>query len=156
MLALGKKIDYALISLAYLAERKGQCVSAREIAGANNLPAPVLMQILKSLHNHGVLESTRGVKGGYRIAVNLDQLSLQTLSDMLHSTDLQSAEAVVRPSVRRHPTLEMMRRKLSQFLEDVRVSEVVCPGRRIDVPLHSLRVLEKVQLTRSIVSCPSP
>ena len=68
MLALGKKMDYALISLAWLAERSGRAISAREIAEANDLPLPALMQILKTLHQHGMLRSTRGVKGGYRSA----------------------------------------------------------------------------------------
>jgi len=36
-----------------------------------------------------------------------------------------------------------MREKLEQFLRNVRVSEVVSPGRRIDVPLHSLRILDR-------------
>jgi Rrf2 family protein len=142
MLALGKKIDYALISLAWLAERAGRFVSAREIAEANDLPLPALMQILKILHHHGVLESTRGVKGGYQIGVDLDSISLHTLSEMLHAADADEAASEDADAAHaRHLPVEAMREKLSQFLRDVRVSEVVSPGRRIDVPLHSLRIV---------------
>jgi Rrf2 family protein len=143
MLALGKKIDYALISLACLAEREGQFVSAREIAEANDLPLPALMQILKALHQHGVLRSTRGVKGGYQIAIDLESLSLHTLTSMLEiaETDLNAPADLAIAEPNRHLPVEAMREKLTQFLRDVRVSEVVSPGRRIDVPLHSLRIL---------------
>ena len=48
MLSLSKKTDYALIALAYLAERPGRVASAREIAAARNLPAALLMNILRS------------------------------------------------------------------------------------------------------------
>jgi len=40
------------------------------------MPARFLLQILRSLVNHGVLESTRGVDGGYRLARPADRISL--------------------------------------------------------------------------------
>src|SRR5882724_6620780 len=76
MLSLSKKTDYALIALAYLAERPGRTASAREIAEARNLPSALLMNILKELHHHGIVQSIRGVKGGYQIAVDLKAKSL--------------------------------------------------------------------------------
>src|SRR5687768_11228888 len=85
MLSLSKKTDYALIALAYLAER-GRVSSAREIAasaGSGPLPLPLLMNILKTLHQHGFLESTRGAKGGYRIGTVLDVTSLHDLISIL-------------------------------------------------------------------------
>ncbi len=148
MLALGKKIDYALISLACLGERGGRFVSAREIAQANNLPLPALMQILKTLHHHGVLRSTRGVKGGYQIGVDLEMLSLHTLSEMLETadTDPQVADdGAASIAAGRHLPVEAMREKLEGFLRNVRVSEVVSPGRRIDVPLHRLRIIDRLR-----------
>jgi Rrf2 family protein len=147
MLALGKKIDYALISLSCLGERAGRFVSAREIAEVNGLPLPALMQILKELHHQGVLRSTRGVKGGYQIGVDLESLSLHTLSEMLDSADSdpEDPQAAPRTVRERHLPVETMREKLEQFLRNVRVSEVVSAGRRIDVPLHSLRILDRLR-----------
>jgi Rrf2 family protein len=146
MLALGKRIDYALISLAFLVERDGSYISAREIAQANDLPLPALMQILKGMHHHGVLRSTRGVKGGYQIGVDLETLSLHALSEMLDSADAvsQASEfASAKPGI--HLPVQAMRKKLAQFLREVRVSEVVSPGRRIDVPLHRLRIVDRLR-----------
>ena len=47
MLCLSRKIDYALVTLAFLAEREdGPVVSAREIAAINDLPMPLVAKIL--------------------------------------------------------------------------------------------------------------
>src|SRR4051812_49835169 len=64
MLRLNKKADYALISLGYLAERANQVLSAREIAENCRLPQQLLMNILKVLHQHGIVRSVRGASGG--------------------------------------------------------------------------------------------
>src|SRR5579862_5799279 len=76
MISLTKKTDYALIALAYLGQHPGRVASAREIAEARNLPAALLMNILKELQHHGLLRSTRGVKGGYEIAADFNSVSL--------------------------------------------------------------------------------
>jgi Rrf2 family protein len=148
MLVLGKKIDYALISLAWMSEHDGEYMSAREIAEANGLPLPALMQILKALNQHGVLRSTRGVKGGYQIVVRLENLSLHTLSDMLNFNDYDSGKDA-EPTAIKHRPVELMREKLSQFLRDVSIAEVITPGRRVDarkieLPLYKLRVVDRV------------
>src|SRR5438876_8517391 len=83
MLRLSKKADYALISLAYLAEHRGHVVPAREIAERCQLPLPLLMNILKVLHQRGILRSVRGASGGYSIEADLGRFSLLDLSDLL-------------------------------------------------------------------------
>src|SRR4051794_10141309 len=79
MLCLSKKAEYALVALAYLAEQPGCAASAREIAQRRDLPPPLLMNILKNLQIHGLLRSSRGVKGGYRIERDLAGVTLYEL-----------------------------------------------------------------------------
>jgi Rrf2 family protein len=132
MLCLSKKIDYALVALAYLAEREREGVaSAREIAQANELPLPLLMKILKRLHRHGVVSGTRGVKGGYRLARDTDSLSLHDLIVIVEDGD---------PIHRRHRhgPVQALQYRLVRFLRDVKLSDLVIPGRRIDVPLERI------------------
>ncbi len=83
MLSLTKKTDYALIAMSYLAERTDRTVSAREIAAAFEMPAALIMNILKTLHHSGILTSTRGTKGGYRLATELRSISVHDLIGML-------------------------------------------------------------------------
>lgn len=71
MLSLTRKTDYALVALARLASQKaagGSALSARCIADEYGLPRQLLMSLLKSLHRAGLVESTRGVRGGYDLA----------------------------------------------------------------------------------------
>jgi Rrf2 family protein len=136
MLSLSKKVDYALLSLAYLVEHKGRISSARAISQTHAVPLPVLMNILKTLHQNGILCSERGAKGGYQICINLEELSIY---DLIEAVD--EIEDRANPVARRlsnQPPLRALQYKLMHFLRQVRVSDLVVPGRRIDFPADSL------------------
>jgi Rrf2 family protein len=146
MLCLTKKTEYALIALGYLAERPQEVVSAREIAKAFDLPLPLLMNILKSLNRKGMLDSTRGTHGGYRLGRNLESASLQ---DLIQTID---GEGSGRPLVEVHQdpaghehrplstraAVHALNLRLARFLNEVKLVDLVMPGRRIDVPVERL------------------
>ncbi len=151
MLCLSKKTEYALAALGYLVERSHGVSSAREIAAAHSLPLPLLMKILKRLQHHGILLSTRGVRGGYRVVADLDESSLFDLVAMMECPDKPGAECgcmdhAVDPMLRvklarseaRHAPAVALQYKLVQFLKDVKLSDLVLPGRRIEVPAERL------------------
>lgn len=146
MLCLTRKTDYALIALSHLCERPGSIVSARDIAAAYDLPVALLMNILKTLQKKAILESNRGVNGGYRLAADLGQLSLYELIEILEGKvepgcDHES-EHGDRPASRRgwvQAPIQALHFKLMQFLHDVAVADLVLPGQRIDVPAEALR-----------------
>lgn len=48
----------------------------REIAGAHEIPERYLVQILLQLKGAGLVTSTRGASGGYRLARPADEISL--------------------------------------------------------------------------------
>src|SRR5947208_13813724 len=97
MLRLSKKADYALISLAYLAEHRGHVVPAREIAERCQLPLPLLMNILKVLHHRGILRSMRGASGGDSIPADLSGPSLLELTGPLDQDDAEAATKQLPP-----------------------------------------------------------
>ena len=69
MLKLTKKADYGLISLKHLALLKdGKTASAKEIAEAYRIPAPILAKVLQKLSKEGFLVSEQGTNGGYRLS----------------------------------------------------------------------------------------
>ena len=151
MLCLNKKTEYALAALGYLAERSHRVASAREIAEAQGLPPQLLVKILKCLQHHGILLSTRGVRGGYRVAADLDATSLFDLVAMMECPDRPGVECgcmdhAVDPMTRvkmsrsgpAHGPAMALQYKLMRFLKDVRLSDLVLPGRRIEVPAERL------------------
>ena len=65
---LSTTAEHAIRAMAYLARvPQGQVVLAREIARETEIPPDYLSKILASLRNAGLLESTRGTNGGYRL-----------------------------------------------------------------------------------------
>jgi len=142
MLRLSKKADYALISLAYLAEHPDHVVSAREIAESCTLPLPLLMNILKVLHQRGILRSTRGASGGYRIAVDLSKVSLFEMNELVERVENGEPAAATTKKFALHGPAQALQYRLIRFMNDVSVADLVLPGRRIDVPLERVGVLK--------------
>ncbi|MDQ4049691.1 MAG: Rrf2 family transcriptional regulator, partial [Actinomycetota bacterium] len=67
MLAITTKSPYAVRALAELARRGGESpVPIGEIAKARGIPVQFLEGLFATLRRGGLLQSQRGVKGGYR------------------------------------------------------------------------------------------
>lgn len=69
MLSFTKRIDYGLIAMTTLCG-SSQPVSARGLAERHGLSYPLLANVLKSLGHAGLVDSTRGKNGGYRLIVD--------------------------------------------------------------------------------------
>ncbi len=76
MLSLTKKTEYGLMALIHLSCDGSTFRSAREISDCCHIPLPLLMNVLKLLAQHRIVSSTRGARGGYKLIVPADQLSL--------------------------------------------------------------------------------
>lgn len=83
MLTLTRKTDYALIALSHLAANQGRVVSAREIAAKYRVPLALLMNLLKLCAAHGLVESVRGARGGYRLGKPPGQITLVELVEAI-------------------------------------------------------------------------
>ena len=69
MIRLARLTDYGIMLLTLMArDRQGPPKSARDIAARSRLPAPTVSKLLKALAHGGLLETHRGVRGGFRLA----------------------------------------------------------------------------------------
>jgi Rrf2 family iron-sulfur cluster assembly transcriptional regulator len=74
---LSKTAQYALRALVYLAGQDPQrSVLAREIASKTGVPLHYLSRILRDAVREGLLESARGVGGGFRLARPANRIKL--------------------------------------------------------------------------------
>jgi Rrf2 family protein len=74
---LSRSSQYAIRALAYLARLDERpWTLARQIAADLDIPAPFLAKILRTLAGHGLLESQRGRRGGFRLARDPTRVSL--------------------------------------------------------------------------------
>jgi Rrf2 family protein len=85
-----------MICALHLARRHGEVVSGREIAAAERLPADSVEQILIRLRRAGIAHSTRGARGGYRLARAAGEISVR---DVIESAE----ESVFELNCESHP-----------------------------------------------------
>ncbi len=66
MLKLSKKSEYALMAARYMAiKNHGTVITAKEIANNFNLSYELISKVLQSLSKNQIVNSYKGVKGGY-------------------------------------------------------------------------------------------
>lgn len=75
MLRVSKLTDYATVVMTVLAERDS-VASAQDIAERARLELPTVSKLLKQLAHAGLVESFRGVNGGYRLAREASRISI--------------------------------------------------------------------------------
>ncbi|MDB5350856.1 MAG: rrf2 family protein putative transcriptional regulator [Planctomycetota bacterium] len=75
---ISAKAEYACLAVLALARPRTEDtpVRIRDIAEAHSIPERYLVQILLQLKGAGLVLSTRGALGGYRLARPADQISL--------------------------------------------------------------------------------
>jgi len=79
MLRIGKLTDYATVVMAELAEHPGECWSASQVAEATRLELPTVAKVLKTLARSGLIDSVRGVNGGYRLRQPAESVSVAAI-----------------------------------------------------------------------------
>jgi FeS assembly SUF system regulator len=93
MLKISRLTDYGLLAATYLARKHGEVISAREIAEFYHLPVPTVTKVLKTLHQGGVVESHRGVSGGYSFEGDSEAVTLGQMLELLEGPwDLTECE----------------------------------------------------------------
>ncbi len=68
LMNIGKRVDYAIRALSYLAARpENHAVSRREIQEKQDIPAHFLSKIMKRLETGGLVQSYMGARGGFAL-----------------------------------------------------------------------------------------
>lgn len=84
MLRLSKKVEYGLIALRHLAMLPdGRSTSAREIAEEYSLPVELCAKALSQLSKAGLASATEGARGGYSLALEPGQISVQSVLEAI-------------------------------------------------------------------------
>ncbi len=114
---ISAKSEYACLAVLALARQRAESspVRIREISAAYRIPERYLVQILLQLKSAGLVASTRGAAGGYRLAREASTISL---SEILIAVD--GPETLRRDAgLASRPTTGV----LTSVWEDVRAAE---------------------------------
>ena len=68
MFKLNRMTDYAIVVLGALAHRQGEILATAQLAELTGLNQPTVAKVAKTLMAADLLETQRGVHGGYRLA----------------------------------------------------------------------------------------
>lgn len=127
--------EYGVICTLHLARRPDEGpVTGREIAAREKLPGDYIEQILLRLRRAGIVQSTRGAKGGYVLArpsseitvreiVSAAELVTFDLHCETHPLDAERCAQSCDCSIR--PVWMMLQRRIDDALEGVRLSDLL-------------------------------
>lgn len=83
MLRISKLTDYGTVILGVLAAEPARLQTAAEIAGHTQVAAPTVSKLLKQLQRARLVASSRGLRGGYRLARPAHEISAAAILDAL-------------------------------------------------------------------------
>jgi len=84
MLKITRKVEYALIALRHMQLKESEeLTSTKENATRYGVPQQLLAKTLQHMARDGIIQAVQGSAGGYRIATNLDQISMNDFFERL-------------------------------------------------------------------------
>ena len=145
MLRITKQTDYGIMLLAHLAALpRGHILSARDAASSTGLSVPMASKIFKNLARNGIVESHRGVDGGYQLSRPPEQTTLATVIRALEGP-ISMVECGAQPGqCGQEPTCSVrvnwtrVSREVERALERVLLSEMVNPCCSDPLPVRSV------------------
>ena len=133
--------EYGLICALHLAKRAGEGpITGREIAGGERLPGDYVEQILLRLRRAGLVNSTRGARGGYSLARPPEEISVREViaASELGTFDLHCVSHPVgeercaeSQSCSIRPVWMMLQRKIDDVLESVHLGDLLVDERTV-------------------------
>lgn len=92
---LSAKTEYACLAMLQLAQdyESGEPVQIRRIADEHGIPSRFLVQILLQLKGAGLVASTRGAAGGYRLTRSPREISLADVIEVMEGDDRPRSSA---------------------------------------------------------------
>ena len=79
-------------------QSSGQPVRVGRIAQTHNIPSNFLVQILLQLKSAGLVASTRGASGGYRLVIPPSEITLYDVISVIEGPECSTAAEGITPS----------------------------------------------------------
>ena len=148
--------------MCHLAQRgsgvKADVLSAHDLAGVSGLSKPVVANLLKEMTRAGLLDSVRGLRGGYRLAMPAAEISLGQILEVVEGPFLlvdcaadgaKGAEpgddhycSLLSFCPSRSP-MRILHERIAQLMDDIKLPELLgrsadlCAGSTLEQALRS-------------------
>jgi len=145
MLRMSKLADYGTVIMTAMAREPDAVHSASSIATATGVATPTVSKVLKVLARGGVVESLRGINGGYLLARLPERI---TLAEVISAVDgpIGMTECTVLPGLCTHEAAcavranwQKVNRVIYEALQQVTLADMAGPKLRA-VDISAIRV----------------
>jgi Rrf2 family protein len=84
MIKINRKVEYALMALKLMKEKHiTELTTAREVCDRFETPFDTTAKVMQIMNNAGILQSHKGVKGGYTLSKDLSHVSYMELVQLI-------------------------------------------------------------------------
>lgn len=126
---------YALKALVHLArEPAGTSILGHDLARRTGIPSHYLSKIMLALRNAGLVDSTRGLGGGYRLSKPADQIVLEEAVQLFQpgASELgcilaERRECSDRTPCSAHAAWKNLRSAYIDFLDSTTIGDIAVP-----------------------------
>ena len=142
MLKLSKLADYATVVMTLIAAEPARVHTGVELAERSHLPSPTVAKLLKTLTRGGLLESTRGAHGGYRLVRAPGQISvadvIRALEGPIGVTEcsIHEGSCGLESKCGTRHGWRLINTAIRQALEAVTLDQLAAPQRRSEMPVQ--------------------
>jgi len=96
MIKINKKVEYALMVLKHIHDKTSTITSpttpelttAREVCKQYNIPFDTTAKVMQIMNNASILDSTKGVKGGYFLKSKLADINFLDFTELIEGKEI--------------------------------------------------------------------
>lgn len=138
MIKINKKVEYALMVLKHIVEKNSdEPTSAREICEKFNIPFDTTAKVMQVMNNAGILESTKGVKGGYFLKKELDHINYLEFSELIEGKEFAMDCVKLKCSLIESCNITLPINRLNQYLtlffEGITLKDLLVENKLFDI-----------------------
>ena len=147
--------DYAIVVLGVLARRQGEVLATAQVAELTGLSQPTVAKVAKTLVAAGLLETQRGVHGGYRLARQAATTSLVQIVEAMEGpivvndcVDGAHAPCIVSSCCFMSRNWNRVNTAVRNALNDVSLEDLIHPAQLFAPADHEKVIDQKVPSTK--------
>ena len=134
MIRFSRMADYGVLLLGHFARHPGPLASTSELAETYHMPRTVVANLLKEFSKAGLLESRRGLHGGYRLARPTTEITLLDVLSVIDGPvqlidcaveDLHSSACDYEDVCPSRSPMQGVHRRIVRLLEGITLAELM-------------------------------
>lgn len=129
-----RETDYAVRCILYLAQANDQVMNVTEVSRKMHIPKTFLAKIFQRLAKADLVESVRGMNGGFRLAKKPSAISLLDIMEAIQGASCINVCAVNSKKCKRssfctvHPFWVDLRQEVNKRLQEQTIDKLAQPG----------------------------